>query len=394
MVKSRAVWWGGVGLVLLAAGAATLAVTGWRPVGSGLGQAQAAASPASAASAPLVFRANEVLSPVLAMLSQTIEFSGPLVAPNTAVLRAKASGTLLQLSVAEGDRVKAGQVLGRIDLSELDSRIAERNANLEAARATLLQAERSHASNERLAAQNFISGAALDTSRATLDTARAALGASQAALTTTRLGLRDAALTAPIAGIVAKRHALPGERVSVEQNLLTLVDLSRLELAASVGTHEVARLAPGMAVLVQVEGMAQPLAGQLVRIAPAAEVGLRSIGVTVALANPQERLRAGQYALARVTLADPQPRLVLPLAAVGASSGQSYVWLIDKGVLVRRAITLGRRDEAGGRTEVLSGVDASARVLAARFDSLREGAPAQVAAAVQAPATAASIAPR
>ena len=391
MVKSRAVWWGGGGLVVLAAGAVTLAVTGWRPAGIGLGQAQAAAQPANAASAPLVFRANEVLSPMLATLAQSIEFSGPLVAPNTVVLRAKASGTLLQLSVAEGDRVTVGQVLGRIDLAELDSRIAERNANLESARATLLQAERSHASNERLAAQNFISGAALDTSRATLDTARAALGASQAALTTTRLGLRDAALTAPIAGIVAKRHALPGERVSVEQNLLTLVDLSRLELAGSVATHEVARLAPGMAVQVQVEGMAQPVAGQLSRIAPAAEAGLRSIGVTVALANPQERLRAGQYALARVTLADPQPRLVLPLAAVGASSGQSYVWLIDKGVLVRRAITLGVRDEAGGRTEVLSGVDASARVLAARFDSLREGAPAQVAAALSLPAASTAL---
>ena len=82
MVKSRAVWWGGVGLVVLAAGAATLVATGWRPGGIGLGQAQAAASPASAASAPLVFRANEVLSPVLAMLPQTIEFSGPLVAPS------------------------------------------------------------------------------------------------------------------------------------------------------------------------------------------------------------------------------------------------------------------------------------------------------------------------
>ena len=78
-----------------------------------------------------------------------------------------------------------------------------------------------------------------------------------------------------------------------------------------------------MTVQMQVEGMPEPVVGQLSRIAPAAEAGLRSIGVTVALANPQERLRAGQHALARVTLADPQPRLVLPLAAVGASSGQS-----------------------------------------------------------------------
>jgi membrane fusion protein, multidrug efflux system len=346
------------------------------------GSAQAAAKPGGAASAvPLEFLASEVVQPGRASLPQAIEFSGPLVAPNTAVLRAKAAGTLLGLSVKEGDRVSAGQLVGRIDMADLGSRIAERGAMLESSRATLAQAERSHASNERLAAQGFISSSALDLSRAQVDTARAGLNAAQATLDTTRVALRDAALVAPIAGIVAKRHVLPGEKVAVEQEVLTLVDLRTLELAGSVGTHEVSRLAPGMAVLVTVEGSAEPLAGRLVRIAPAAEAGTRSIGVTVALPNAQERLRGGQYALARVDLADPQQRMVLPVPAVGSSGGQSHVWLIDKGVLVRRAITLGRRDEAGGRVEVLDGLAADAQVLAARFDNLREGAPALIVAA-------------
>ncbi len=354
------------------------------------GSAQAAKSPASAASAPLEFRPNEVVRPVLASLPQTVEFSGPLVAPNTAVLRAKASGTLLTLDVAEGARVKAGQPVGRIDMAELGSRIAERGANLQSARATVLQAERSHASNERLAAQGFISSVALDNSRATLDTARASAAAATASLDTTRVAQRDASLLAPIAGIVAKRHVLPGEKVAMEQQVLTLVDLGRLELAGSVGTHEVARLAPGMAVQLQVEGMDTSVAGQVLRIAPAAEAGTRSIGVTVGLANPDERLRAGQYALARVVLADPQQRLVLPLTAVGATSGQSFVWLLVDGALVRRAITLGRRDEANGRVEVLAGVDTNAQVLGARFDNLREGARALITPA--APGSAASSA--
>ena len=385
----RKSWLIGAGVVVAAAAGAGVWMTqrGSLPVGS----AQAAKAPGAAASAPLDFRANEVVSPQLARLSQTIEFSGPLVAPNTAVLRAKASGTLLALDVAEGARVRAGQALGRIDMADLGSRIAERDANLESARATVLQAERSHASNERLAAQNFISGTALDNSRATLDTARAALSAAQASLATTRVAQRDANLVAPIAGIVAKRHVLPGEKVAVEQQVLTLVDLAQLELAGSVGTHEVGRLAPGMVVQVRVEGLAQPIAGQVARIAPAAEAGTRSIGVTVAVANRDERLRAGQYALARVELPDELQRLVVPLAAVGSTSGQNHVWLIDKGVLARRAVTLGRRDEAGGRVEVLNGLATDAQVLAARFDNLREGAPARVMApaplAAAAPAT-------
>ena len=95
-----------------------------------------------------------------------------------------------------------------------------------------------------------------------------------------------------------------------------------------------------MPVQVQVEGMAQPVAGRLARIAPAAEAGTRSIGVTIELANPKETLRAGQYALAAVVLAD---RRAAPdacrLAAIGSTSGQDHVWVIEDGALVRRAVT-------------------------------------------------------
>jgi membrane fusion protein (multidrug efflux system) len=262
-----------------------------------------------------------------------IEFSGPLVAPSTAIVRAKAGGTLLALNVAEGSRVAAGQALGRVDLAELSSRVAERSANVESARATLAQAERTHASNERLAAQQFISTIALDNSRAAVETARAALNATVAAADTARVGLRDASLVAPISGIVAKRHVVPGEKLSAEQQVLTIVDLARLELAGAVGTHEVSRLSPGMAVEVQVEGAAQAVSGRIARIAPAAEPGTRSIGVTIELPNPKESLRAGQYALARVTLPDDSDRLTLPLAAVGKTSGQDHVWVIEGGAL-------------------------------------------------------------
>lgn len=333
----------------------------------------------------LEFLPREVVQPAWATMPATIEFSGPLVAPGTAIVRAKAAGTLVGLAVQEGARVQAGQRLGHIDLAELVSRSSERQAGAEAARAALAQAERTHASNERLAAQSFISPIALETSRSQLDSARAMHAAAMAALDATRVGLREAALTAPIGGIVAKRHVVPGEKVSLEQPLLTLVDLSQLELAGAVGTHEVARLAPGMAVQVRVEGFAAPFEGRLARIAPAAEAGTRSIGVTIALANPRQTLRAGQYALARVVLADDQPRLTVPIGALGSTGGQDHVWVIADGALLRRAVTLGRRDEANGRVEVLSGLAPEAQVLGARFDNLREGAKAVVVAQKAAP---------
>ena len=369
----KRVWWIGGTVALALAGVAAAVATVGKPGG-------AKKDNDAKADVTLEFAPREVVAPTLAAMPTLIEFSGPLVAPQTAVVRAKTAGTLLTLAVAEGSRVRAGQVLGRIDSADIGSRLAERNAMLESARATLAQAERTHASNQRLADQQFISPIALETSRSALDAARAQSRAAQAQVETVRVASRDNQIVAPIAGVVAKRHVVAGEKLSPEQQVLTIVDLATLELAGSVATHEVSQLSPGMAVLVSVEGVPEKVVGTLARIAPAAEAGTRSIGVTIALANPKEALRAGQYALAKVELADATQRLTLPLTAVANTAGQDHVWVIESGLLARRAVTLGRRDDREGRIEVLNGVRAGGQVLAARFDNLREGAKAIVVA--------------
>lgn len=338
---------------------------------------------------PLQFGAAEVTRPLLAPMPQRIEFSGPLVAPRTAVVKAKAAGTLLSLETAEGRRVKAGQSLGRLDLSDLSSRVDDRAGSVESAQALLAEAQRQHESNLRLADQSFISPIALQSSQAKLDAARAQLRSAQAQLSSTRIGLREAALVAPISGIVGKRHVVPGEKLSAEQPIFTVVDLGTLELAGTVATHEVSLLAVGQPVRVTVEGRAEAVVGRIDRIAPMAEAGTRAIGVVVTIANADERLRAGQYAQALVQLDDPTPRLTVPLTALSQASGQDQVWTIENGALVRRIVITGRKDAASGRVEVLKGLVADVAVLAVRFDNLKEGAQARVGDGVPAtPSTA------
>lgn len=365
--------YGAVALAILAGGAG-VAVFASKGEGSKKGDDKKA-------ELALEFTAGEVIRPTRVSMPELIEFSGPLVAPGTVVVRSKSAGTLLNLAVAEGSRVRVGQALGQVDLEELRYRAAERSASVESARAQLEQAERQYKANQGLADQKFIAATALDTSRAALEAARAQLLSAKAQFDTSQVALRQAALVAPISGVVSKRHALPGEKLAPEQQILSIVDLSRLELAGLVGTHEVSRLKPGMVVSVRIEGVDQPVQARIARIAPAAEPGTRSIGVTLELSNPKEEFRAGQYAVARVELQDDAQRLAVPIAAVGSTSGQDHVWMIEKGALVRRIVTTGRRDQREGRVEVLQGLSADAQVLAARFDNLREGSKAEVVAA-------------
>ncbi|HUP08908.1 MAG TPA: efflux RND transporter periplasmic adaptor subunit [Caldimonas sp.] len=361
------------GVVLAIAGIATALALGGESVLARLRK------PAETnATVTLEFTPAEVVKPAWTTLPVVIDFSGPLVAPRTAIVRAKAAGTLLALDVAEGSRVKAGQALGAIDLSDLETKVTDRAALVESAQAALAEAERTHQANIGLAAQNFISPTALQTSQARLDAARAQLKSAQAQLATMRLGMKEAALVAPISGIVGKRHVVPGEKVSAEQPLLTVVDLAVLELAGTVGTHEVSLLRAGQAVAVRVEGEARPVEGRIDRIAPQAEAGTRAIGVVVVLENRDERFRAGQYAQASVRLEDPQQRLTVPATAIGQTSGQDYVWTLEKDALVRRIVITGRADPAGGRIEVVRGLPPETTVLAMRFENLREGAPARV----------------
>lgn len=340
----------------------------------------------------LAFSPQEAQTLARTAMPDVIEISGPLVAPRTAQVKAKASGTLLSLLVAEGVQVRAGQRLGELDLSEHTSRLQERGALVEAARTSAEQAERQHQANQRLAEQGFISSTALISSKAQLDNAKAQLKAAQAGAVSAQVGLRDASLVAPIDGWVAKRHVLAGEKLSMEQAIITIVDLRQLELQGSVGSHEVSRIKLGQPVKVWVDGEGQPREARIDRIAPAADPGTRSIGVIVALSNAQEALRAGQFATARVEVGDATERMVVPATALSSASGQEYVWTLEKPAqaasapaqpgalqLVRRAVTTGKRSTRLGLVEVVSGLPPQAIVLTRKFDNLKEGAWGRVA---------------
>jgi multidrug efflux pump subunit AcrA (membrane-fusion protein) len=119
--------------------------------------------------------------------------------------------------------------------------------------------------------------------------------------------------------------------------------------------------------------------GRVERISPATEPGTRAILVFVGIPNPDGLLRGGMFATGRIALAAQAAGPTLPLAALRAEAGLTYVWAIDAGKLVKRNVTIGRRDDEAGRVELKTPLPPELPILAARFDNLKEGAPARIA---------------
>jgi len=340
------------------------------------------------ASAPvaLEFTPGDLAQVEMTPLARWLPVSGALQPVNQATVKAKVSGDVRHIAVREGEGVRAGQILARIDTADLEARVAERIGALESAKAQLAMAEKTSANNQTLLRQNFISQNAFDNSESSLSVAKGTVKSAEAQVQLARNALSDAVVVSPLDGVVAKRHVQPGEKVAFDSPVVTVVDLRQMELQAAVPSADVPELALGMPVDLTSDGFGERrFSGRIERINPATEAGTRAILVYVGIPNPDRSLRGGMFATGRIALAAAIPVPTLPQAAIRTEAGQTFVWTIDAGRLVRRIVIVGRRDDEAGRIEVKTALPAGTPVLAARFDNLKDGAPAIVRAPTHAP---------
>jgi RND family efflux transporter MFP subunit len=314
-------------------------------------------------------------------LARWLPVSGTLQPIRQAVVKARVTGDVRQITVREGETVREGQLLVRIDTTDLDSKLIDRIGALESARAQLALAEKTRAMNTRLLNDKFISQNAFDSAESSFNVAQGNVKSMEAQVQLARNALKDAVATAPLSGIVAKRHVQPGEKVAVEAALVTVVDLKDLEVQALIPAIDVPELKIGMPVEFNVDGYGdRHFTGHIERINPSTEPGTRAILVYVGLPNPDALLKSGMFATGRIALAASSPALTLPITAVRTEAGQAFVWVVDKGKLSRRIVTLGRRDNDNGLVEIKTSLPPDLPVLSARFDNLKDGAPAMVRA--------------
>ncbi len=373
-------WMKWLAIVLIVAVVAAFAL---RALKQRRAQAAAAAAPASAALA-LDLGTADVTTARTLELSRTLPVSGGLRSVNSAIVKARVAAEVKTLTVREGDAVKAGQVIGRLDTSEFELRVRQAEQAAVSARTQLDIAKRALDNNRALVAQGFISPTGLETSVSNEAGAQASYQAAVAAAGLARKSMSDAVLVAPISGVVSQRMVQPGERVAVDAKLVEVVDLSRLELEAAVAPEDVGGVQVGQLARLGIDGLNEPAVAKVARINPSTQAGTRAVMVYLALA-PQPGLRQGLFGRGGIEL-QRKTALVVPIAAVRVDQAQPYVLAIVAGKIERRTVGLGVRGEAridsklDAAVEVISGLTEGTLLLRATAGALRDGTAVRMAA--------------
>jgi RND family efflux transporter MFP subunit len=346
---------------------------GWRAVAGRRAQQAAEAQLASQRAQPTVeLAAADVVRAQTRELQRSLPVSGSLKAVDSAYVKARVPGELQGLTLREGDAVKAGQLIARIDATEMQARLKQAREQADAAKAQIDIAERQYSNNKALVDQGFISRSALDTSANNLTAAQSNHKAALAAVELAAKGMEDTMLRAPISGMVSQRLAQAGERVPVDGRVVEIVDLSRLELEATLSAADSVEVQVGQQAQLQIEGSGRPVTARVVRINPSAQAGSRSVLGYLAVVDPTG-LRQGLFAQGTIAIGRTSA-LAVPLSAVRTDKPAPYVQVVEDKKVAHKPVTLGARGEADKESWVaVSGVTADAVVIRGHVGPLREG---------------------
>ena len=349
---------------------ALIAVIGWR-----LWAQRATPAPAASVATTsnvLELADSDLFTARTETLALGLPVSGTVKATQTALVKARVAGELMDLVVREGDAVKAGQVIARIDPTEYLARWRQAQQQADSSRAQADIAQKQYDNNEALVKQGFISQTALQTSLMSLQGARAAQHSAEAAADVARKALDDATLKAPISGQISQRLAQPGERLVVDAKVVEIVNLGQFELEAALPAQDAAGVQSGMKAELRIEGTDQAVVATVLRLNPSTQVGSRSVLAYLGM-GAQPGLRHGAFAQGTLGTRTVQA-ITVPLGSVRTDKPLPYVQVVEAGSVRHVNVEPGARLQVGNQTRVVvTGLSEGVQVLAPGVGAMREG---------------------
>lgn len=327
-------------------------------------------APAAAASAARAALSVTTTTPQTLTLPLKISANGNIAAWQEAVIGTEANGLrLAEVRVGVGDVVKRGQVLATFAPDTIQADLNQVRASVAEAEATLAEAAANAQRARELSTTGALSAQQINQYLTAERTAQARVDAARAAAKVQQLRLQQTRVLAPDNGIISSRSATVGAVMPAGMEMFRLIRQGRLEWRAEVPATELARVKPGMPVAVNTPG-GNVISGKVRMVAPTVDDKTRNGLVYVDLLATADA-RAGMFARGDFQIGSGQA-LTLPQSAVVLREGFSYVMRVGPDAKVAETkVSIGRR--AGDRIEVLSGLDASSRVVASGGAFLADG---------------------
>jgi membrane fusion protein (multidrug efflux system) len=331
-------------------------------------EAQSKATPVTVAPASLELSATDVTQVTEQSLQSMVAITGQLQAYNYTTIQSETTASVAKVLVREGETVKKGQLIVQLATQDAESRLRQAEAALASAKAESILATAIKERNEQLHKDNYISDIEYKRGLAEAAARGENVKAQMSLVDIARKGVSNTVIMSPMSGIVSKRHIQAGQVVAMNSPLLDIVDLSQLELVATITPQHVAALKIGQEVEFNVQGFSQQFTGTVSRINPVADAGTRAVTFYASVNNAQSLLKSGLFVQGNLALGSAEKGLVVPLVALRYSEDkQAYLWLVEQQKLVKRPVVLGMQDAKSGLVLISQGIQAGDKVVLAQL---------------------------
>ena len=311
--------------------------------------------------------------------------SGPVITGSIqperrADLRAEVSAVVLQVLKENGEPVKRGDLLVKLDETAIRDTLLSADEAVRAAAQALDQSNRQLERLKTLRASGMTSAAAFDEAEVRRNSALSELSAAKSRAALARQQTSRTQVRAPFDGIVSDRKVSAGDTATVGKELVKVIDPNSMRFEGRVSTNKIATVKLGQPVKFHINGYGnQAFTGVVKRIDPSANDITRQVEVLVGLTGEQPRV-AGLYAEGRID-AETSNALMLPESAIVRSGDDTYTWRVKGGTLAKVNLEVGMRDQRTGNYEIKTGLAAGDTVLRSPSSNLKDGQKVEMAAA-------------
>lgn len=314
----------------------------------------------------------------LVTVSSTALASGPTITGSIqperrADLRAELSAVVLQVLKENGDQVRRGELLVRLDDTAIRDSLASAEATARSTQQAFEQAERQLQRIKSLRASGMASVQQLDDAEQRRNNALSDFEAAKTRAVAARQQLQRTEVRAPFDGIVSERKASVGDTAQIGKELLKVIDPSSMRLEGLIPADHIGNVKVGQAVNFRVNGYGeQEFRGKIRRVNPSANPTTRQVEVLVDLTDQKPPRLAGLYAEGRIETAS-SAGFAISESIFVRDGGKTFVWRIENEALQKAPISIGERDPRTGRFAVLGGLNEGDKLLRYPTVTLKEG---------------------